>query len=248
MKESKICCLSCAEDVLKTAYLANLVNISHNKSESPPSAWGTIAPAWYNFRHYTIFKTELEELAVRWQKGKLLNLGCGHGADFLPFKQGLELYGMDYSEGMLKQAERFSKKHGFEVKLTQADLRHLPYADATFDWAVAIATYHHLKGHAEQLKTLAELKRVLKPGGEAFITVWNRRQPRFWFKPREVQVPFKAGGKTVERYYYLFTYGELEQLARQAGFEILRSSPESRYRFPLREFSRNICLLIKKTN
>ena len=50
---------------------------SANKPESPPSAWDAIAPAWYNFRHYTIFKAELEALAVRWQKGRLLNLGCG---------------------------------------------------------------------------------------------------------------------------------------------------------------------------
>jgi ubiquinone/menaquinone biosynthesis C-methylase UbiE len=224
------------------------MNIPQSPPESPLTFWSAIAPAWYNFRHYTIFKTELEALAARWQKGKLLNLGCGHGADFLPFKNVFELYGVDFSEGMLEQAERFSKKHGFEVELTQADLRHLPYADASFDWAIAIATYHHLKGHEEQLKALAELKRVLKPGAEAFITVWNRRQTRFWFKPNEVLVPFKVGGETVERYYYLFTYGELEKLARLAGFEILESSPESRYHFPIRGFSRNICLLIKKTN
>src|SRR5208337_1329131 len=93
------------------------------KPESPPSAFDAIAPAWYNFRHYTIFKAELEALAAKWQKGKLLNMGCGHGADFLPFKQGFELYGVDYSAGMLKLAEKFSQKHGFEVKLAQADLR-----------------------------------------------------------------------------------------------------------------------------
>jgi hypothetical protein len=89
---------------------------------------------------------------------------------------------------------------------------------------------------------------VLKPGGEAFITVWNRLQPRFCLKPREVLVPFTIAGKSVERYYYLFTCGELEKLVRQAGFEILKSSPESRYHFPIRDFSRNICLLIKKRN
>jgi len=220
----------------------------NNKPESPPSAFDAIAPAWYNVRHYTIFKAELEALAGRWQKGRLLNLGCGHGADFLPFKQGFELYGVDYSAGMLKLAEKFSQKHGFEVKLAQADLRQLPYEDATFDWAIAIATYHHLKGHTEQIKALAELKRVLKPGGEAFVTVWNRCQPRFWFKPKEVLVPFKVEDEVIQRYYYLFTYGEIERLARQAGFKILVSFPENRYRFPMRAFSRNICLLLKKTN
>ena len=220
----------------------------NQKPESPPSAFDTIAPGWYNLRHYTIFKAELEALAARWQKGKLLNLGCGHGADFLPFKESFELYGVDYSQGMLQQAERFAEKHSFKATLTQADLRQLPYPEESFEQAIAVATYHHLKGHAEQLKALVELKRVLKPGGEAFVTVWNRSQPRFWFKPKEVLVPFSVGDETVERYYYMFTYGELEKLVRQSGFQILKSSPESRYRFPLRDFSRNICLLLKKTN
>ena len=225
------------------------MNLHRNdKSESPPSVFDAIAPAWYNLRHYTIFKAELEALAARWQKGKLLNLGCGHGADFMPFKQGFELFGVDYSKGMLEQAERFSKKHSFEVKLAQADLRQLPYEDATLDWAIAIATYHHLKGRDEQLKALVELKRVLKSDGEAFVTAWNRCQPRFWFKPKEVLIPFKVRDEIIQRYYCLFTYGELENLARQAGFESLKTSPESRYYFPIHDFSRNICLLLKKTN
>ena len=37
-------------------------------------------------------------------------------------------------------------------------------------------------------------------------------------------------------------------LARQADFEILTSSADSRYHFPMHAFSRNICLLLKKTN
>jgi ubiquinone/menaquinone biosynthesis C-methylase UbiE len=222
--------------------------MSRNVAESPPSAFDTIAPAWYNFRHYTIFKAELEALSEHWGKGDLLNLGCGHGADFMPFKDNFGLFGVDYSTGMLDSARRFAEKHGFQAKLSQADLRQLPYPDACFDWAIAVASLHHLKGRAEQLKALVEMKRVLKPDGEAFITVWNKWQPRFWFKPKEVLIPFKVGEEIIQRYYYLFSYGEIERLARQAGFEILTSSSESRYHFPIRSFSRNICLLLKKTN
>ncbi|MCL2707150.1 MAG: class I SAM-dependent methyltransferase [Dehalococcoidia bacterium] len=218
-----------------------------NKPESPSASFDAIAPAWYNFRHYTIFKAELEALAKRWVDGKLLNLGCGHGADFLPFKNGFELYGVDYSDGMLQQANRFAHKHNFSVCLTQADLRTLPYSDDNFEKAIAVAAYHHLKGHSEQLKALKELHRVLKPEGEAFLTVWNRCQTRFWFKNKEILLPFKSRGRIIERYYYLFTFGELEKLVRQAGFSILRSAPESRYHLPIRTFARNICLLLKKS-
>ncbi|MCJ7425741.1 MAG: methyltransferase domain-containing protein [Dehalococcoidales bacterium] len=204
-----------------------------------------IAPSWYNFRHWSIFRTELEALAWRWQKGRLLNVGCAHGPDFLPFKDGFELYGVDFSAEMLKLAEKYSQKFGFAVQLALADVRRLPYPDESFDWAISVATYHHLGG-GEHQEALRELKRVLKPGGEAFITVWNRGQPRFWFKPKEVKVPWRQRGKTLYRRYYLFSYAELERLAKEAGFEVIKSFPESAYRFPLKAFSRNICLLVKK--
>jgi ubiquinone/menaquinone biosynthesis C-methylase UbiE len=205
-----------------------------------------VAPGWYGFRHNTIFKTELTELARRWQMGKLLNLGCGHGADFVPFKGPFELYGIDFSAEMLKLAEKYTVKNGFTARLFQADMRQLPFEDNFFDCAVAVASLHHLPGHAEQLKALAELKRVLKPGAEAFITVWSRTQPRFWFKPRELLVPWKGKEGTVERYYYLFTYGEIERLVRRAGFKLLKSFPERSFRWPIKFFSRNICLLVRK--
>ena len=155
---------------------------------------------------------------------------------------------MDFSTEMLKFARKYSQKFDFAVNLSVADVRCLPYSDETFDWAIAVATYHHIRGKEERQAALNELRRVLKPGGEAFITVWNRWQPRFWFKPREVAIPWHKRGKTLYRYYYLFSYPELEKLAKNAGFVVIKSFPESAYRFPMKFFSRNICLLVKKGN
>jgi len=205
-----------------------------------------IAPGWYGFRHRTIFRTELEALAKRWQSGRLLNIDCAHGPDFVSFKDSFELYGIDLSIEMLKLAQKYARKFNFTVNLAQADARSLPYPDETFDRAIAVATYHHIKGRGEQLKALRELRRVLKPGGEAFLTVWNRCQPRFWFKGKEVMVPWRTKDSTLYRYYYLFTYGELERLVREAGLEVLKSFPESSYKLPVKTFSRNICLVVRR--
>lgn len=209
-------------------------------------AFNQIAPGWYNFRHYSIFRPELEALAERWKKGKLLNVGSGHGADFLPFKKSFELYGVDFSIEMIKQARRYSQKFEFPVSLFVADVRHLPFADNTFDWAISVATYHHIQGREEQTRALQELKRVLKPGGEAFLTVWNRCQLRFWLKPKEVRMPWRAKSRIVYRYYYLFRFPEFEELVKKAGFQLLKSSPENSYHFPIKYFSRNICLTVRK--
>ncbi len=205
-----------------------------------------IATGWYNFRHRTIFRHELESLAARWRQGRLLNIGCAHGPDFIPFKEAFELHGIDLSPGMLEQAKRYAKKFDLAVNLIEADARYLPFSDNFFDWAIAVAVFHHIEDKEGRLRALRELYRVLKPGGEAFITVWNRWQPRFWFKPRNTLVPWHSREETYHRYYYLFSYGELEKTARRAGFSILKSFPELKYKFPLKILSRNICLLVRK--
>jgi len=205
-----------------------------------------VAPGWYNFRHHSIFKTELAALAERWQKGKLLNLGCGHGADFVPFKNSFELCGVDFSTKMLALAAKYSAKYGFQVELKQADMRALPYDDGCFEYAIAVACLHHLSGSNEQLKALLELKRVLKPGGEVLITVWNRTQVRFWGKSKELLLPWRGEDGVSERYYYLFTYGEIKKIVKRAGFKVLQVFPEQSYRWPVKYFSRNICLLAQK--
>jgi tRNA (uracil-5-)-methyltransferase TRM9 len=205
-----------------------------------------IAESWYRVRHRPLLTVELDVLAARWQGGKLLNVGCAHGPDFLPFRQGFELFGVDFSPAMLGQALRYSDKFEFYVHLAVSDALFLPFPNNTFDWAISVATYHHIKGRDEREKAFRELRRVLKPEGEVFLTVWNRGQPRFWFKSKEQQIPWRLREKTVYRYYHLFCYSELRKLLVKTGWQIVAMSPERSYHFPLRRFSRNICVLVRK--
>jgi tRNA (uracil-5-)-methyltransferase TRM9 len=206
-----------------------------------------IAESWYRVRHWPLLKGELEEVAARWQSGKLLNVGCAHGPDFLSFSQGFELWGVDSSPAMLRQALRYSAKYKLYVNITAADALFLPFPNNNFDWAISVATYHHIKGREEREKAFIELKRVLKPQGEAFLTMWNHGQPRFWLKSKEQQVPWRLKEETVYRYYYLFSYGELRKLLTKAGWEVIAMFPEKSYPLPIvRNFSRNICALIRK--
>jgi tRNA (uracil-5-)-methyltransferase TRM9 len=215
-------------------------------TEETRDIFNEIAPSWYNFRHRTIFQYELEDQAQRWGNGRLLNIGCGHGPDFIPFKNNFELHGIDISTAMLELAQKYAAKFKFSVTLVEADACELPYADNFFNWAIAIASLHHIKDDEGRLQAFKEIYRVLKPGGEAFITVWNKWQPKFWFKSKNAMVPWHSGEKILYRYYYLFSYRELEKTARQAGFKIYRLFPESGYKFPVKWFSRNICLQVGK--
>jgi tRNA (uracil-5-)-methyltransferase TRM9 len=209
-------------------------------------AFDQIAESWYRIRHWPLLRDELDALAARWESGKLLNIGCAHGADFLPFGQRFKLWGVDSSGAMLGQGLRYSVKHKLYVHLVLADALSLPFIDDSFDWAISVATYHHVRGRKEREKAFEELRRVLKPKGEAFVTVWNQGQPRFWFKSKEQRVPWRLKENTVHRYYHLFSYGELRKLLIKTGWEIVTVSPENSYHFPIRNFSRNICVLIRK--
>jgi tRNA (uracil-5-)-methyltransferase TRM9 len=208
--------------------------------------YDNIAESWYNFRHHTRFKNDLDELAQRWRQGRLINLGCGHGADFLPFKAGFDLHGLDFSSGMISQAQRYSQKYNFQPNLLVADLLHLPYKDSSFDFAISVASYHHIRGRENRIAALQELKRILKPGGEAFITVWNRGQPKFWFSGKEALVDWKTKDRVYGRYYYLYTYHMIKSDLRKSGLQIVSIGAEKSYKFPLRYFSRNICALVRK--
>jgi tRNA (uracil-5-)-methyltransferase TRM9 len=205
-----------------------------------------IAESWYRVRHWPLLKEELEELAARWRSGKLLNVGCAHGPDFLPFSHDFKLWGIDSSLAMLEQALRYTVKFKFYVNLMAADASTLPFPNNTFDWAISVATYHHIQGEKEREKAFLELNRVLKPQGEAFLTVWNHGQRKFWFKSKDRQVPWRLKAKTIYRYYHLFSYGELRKLLVKTGWEIITISPEKSYTFPIKNFSRNICVLVKK--
>jgi SAM-dependent methyltransferase len=215
---------------------------------STRESFNHIAPSWYRLRQRSRFASELARLAAKWQKGRLLNIGCAHGSDFLPFASGFKLYGLDFSREMIRLAQEHIAKNKLRAELVVADAAHLPFAARTFDWAISVATFHHLHYPQERRAAFHELWRVLKPGGEAFITVWNHWQPKFWLKGKEIVVPWHDRGTAWPRYYYLFSYRELESEARQSGFTVLASFPEESYRFRLKYFSRNICLLIRKEN
>jgi tRNA (uracil-5-)-methyltransferase TRM9 len=215
------------------------------KENDFPNVYDGIAESWYRLRHRTRFSAELTELAARWRGGRLLNVGCAHGPDFLPFAGKFDLWGLDSSTAMIILASKYSGKYKFTASLLVADAVSLPFEDESFDWIISVAAYHHILNKQGRLRAFRELRRVLKPGGEVFLTVWNRWQKDFIFKSKEVIVPWKMKNQQLMRRYYLFTYPEITKLLKSAGFAVTRTYAESNYRFPLKYFSRNICVLAR---
>ncbi len=103
---------------------------------------------------------------------RVLDIGCGPGwfwasvADQLPERFALTL--ADRSAGMVSEAvERCGKLRSWTVEGQEADAAHMPFADGTFDTVVAMHMMYHL---ADQAAGIAEMYRVLKPGGWLAVT------------------------------------------------------------------------------
>jgi tRNA (uracil-5-)-methyltransferase TRM9 len=205
-----------------------------------------IAESWYRTRHYTRFKLELDELAGRWKSGKLLNIGAAHGPDFLPFREDFDLCGLDISEPMVRFAGKYARKFEFDPALMVANASSLPFKDSSIDWAISIAAIHSIPTAEGRNRALQEIGRVLRPGGEVFLTVWNRWQPRFWLRGKDVTLPWDLKGKTIIRRYHLFSAPELAEAVRGAGLEVRAVLPERTHQGPIDGFSKNICVLARK--
>ncbi len=97
---------------------------------------------------------------------KILINGIGSGLD-IPFLPANHDYtGTDLTPSMLSQAQQRIENSALKIKLEQADVMQLPYADNSFD----IVVMHLILAVVPQpLKALQETSRVLKPGGKIFI-------------------------------------------------------------------------------
>ncbi|MEW6063509.1 MAG: class I SAM-dependent methyltransferase [Nanoarchaeota archaeon] len=198
--------------------------------------WNAVAEQWHHFRQKPY--SEWQFLAKTWKKGKILEVGCGNCRNLLIFaKNGFDCYGIDFSDEMLKYAKKYCKKYAFKVKLKKARAEKLPFKNESFDYVLSIAVLHHLNSKEKRIKSLKEIKRVLKNEGEALILVWNKLIPRFFFKPKDYFVPWRVKGKAYLRYYYFFTYWELKKLLKKSGFKIISSSGM---------FNKNLLFLVKK--
>jgi SAM-dependent methyltransferase len=90
---------------------------------------------------------------------EVLELGCGAGMLALLKRKGVHLTGVDLSDECALAARR----NGYDATFS-ASLSRLPFADASFDYVVSLDVIGHIL-EEEKDAVLAEIKRVLRPGG-----------------------------------------------------------------------------------
>ena len=101
---------------------------------------------------------------------KFADIGGGYGRlanEYL--KRARKIYLFDYSKTELEQAKEI---YGDKIETKAGDIYDLPFKDNELDGLMMVRVTHHLK---DMKKAMAELYRVLKPGGVAVIEVANKR-------------------------------------------------------------------------
>jgi SAM-dependent methyltransferase len=154
---------------------------------------------------------------------KLLEIGCGAGVDLVRFaRAGAIVTGVDLSSTAIDLARQNISQNGLSANLQIMNGEALQFANDSFD-----VVYAHgvLQYTANTEKMVSEIHRVLKPGGEAILMVYNRIS---WLNlMRSVtKVPLEHEDAPVLK---KFSIGELKQLLKPFGsYKII---PE---RFPVK--------------
>lgn len=103
--------------------------------------------------------------------GRVLDVGCGTGSLALAVRRrhpDVEVVGLDPDGQILERARRKAARAGLAVDLDQGYAQQLPYPDGSFDRVLSTLMLHHLSPDAQEAM-LAEVRRVLKPGGSVVV-------------------------------------------------------------------------------
>ena len=103
---------------------------------------------------------------------RVLDVGCGTGVDLVRFAQGGAIaIGVDLADSAITLARQNFAQRGLAVKLVVGDAERLPLAEASVDYVFAHGVVQY---SGDGQRVVDEVRRVLRPGGEAVFQVYNR--------------------------------------------------------------------------
>jgi len=143
---------------------------------------------------------------------RVLDVCCGTGAQVLEFgRQGTEAAGIDISPNMLKIATRNMRQQAVAASFLLADAEHLPFMADCFDCAT-ISLALHDKEDAARRRIIAEMKRVVRPGGALILVDYQVPLPLNVWGALVRVIEFLAGGRHYRGFRGYTSRGGLEGL------------------------------------
>jgi SAM-dependent methyltransferase len=153
---------------------------------------------------------------------RVLEIGCGLGTDGAQFaKAGADYSGVDLTQAAIDLARTRFEVSGLKGEFRVADAEKLDFADDSFDLVYSHGVLHHTPDTA---RAVAEIHRVLKPGGRAVVMLYHRGSYNYRVGIRVLRragaslLKTEAGIRIINR----LTGEPLESLREHAG--LLKSS------------------------
>lgn len=169
---------------------------------------------------YELLFKEVHQIQNK-EKIKVLDWGCGNGwFSYYLINTGFKdvtsyYYGWDDISPAKEKIKELKVVNGADCNLTNASL--LPFDDAAFDVVFSIGVLEHVhETGGDQLHSLNEIKRILKPEG-LFIC--------FHFPNKYTWIEFvkgKIGGSNVHIHSKKFTKSDIKALTRESGFDVIK--------------------------
>lgn len=129
---------------------------------------------WMNPYKFPEIMPRIEAEAAKLRGGHLLEIGCGMGFDSAEFlERGVRVTATDLTPAAVELARRHFATRGVTAEAVKVEnVRRLSFPDETFDGVWANGVIHHT---GDNRAAIAEIRRVLKPGGRAIISNFYRR-------------------------------------------------------------------------
>ena len=181
--------------------------------------WGE----FQNGRGLSPIKQRLVDLVEPAPGVDVLDAGCGRGEVLLACaERGARVVGVDYSPIAVEiSAETLAGHRDAEVRL--GDLTSIPTPDARFDAIVTGDVIEHLDPN-QVVPALAELRRVLRPGGRIVIhTAPNRRFLRFGWPLARIGLSLAGRRESVRRAAEWIEHARSYHAAEQSPFSLRRA-------------------------
>jgi SAM-dependent methyltransferase len=133
----------------------------------------------------------------------------------------------EWDPGELRSFKRLLSDAGVESVVWDLDQVPFPLPDAAFDVAVLTEVLEHLREYPA--RSLADIRRVLRPRGRLYLTTPNAAYVMNRLRlllGRSIYTPLRdwIDGPTHARHAREYTFGEIEQLLEHADFKIVSSS------------------------
>jgi 2-polyprenyl-3-methyl-5-hydroxy-6-metoxy-1,4-benzoquinol methylase len=115
----------------------------------------------------------------QYQGKKVLEIGCGMGTMLMNWaRNGAICTGVDLNPTAIEQTKQRFQLHNLQANIQMADANKLPFSADEFDYVYSWGVLHHSPNLQDSIR---ELMRVLKPGGEFGIMLYNRQSLYEWY-------------------------------------------------------------------